>query len=106
MNKIISVFLVLLAFSGWITGGVLIYGVNMNRDYATKMAGENAFNIIEQSLHNDHSEAVILANIELWKQDGWTAQIGSIITLCQSDPQRFQPWISAKNIPQICKEAK
>lgn len=106
MNKIMSVFLVLLALSGWITGGVFLYISKINQDYATKMAGENAFNIIEQSLDNSHSEAEILAKIQLWKQDRWTAQTGSIITLCQTDRQRFRQWVAVKDISQICDQAK
>ena len=103
MNKLMSVFLVLLALSGWITGGVFIYGTTMNHNYATKMAGENAFNIIEQSLHNTDSEAAVLAKVMLWKQEGWTAQTGSIATLCQSDRQQLRHWVTAKNISKICK---
>ncbi|PSU74846.1 hypothetical protein [Photobacterium phosphoreum] len=103
MNKLMSVFLVLLALSGWITGGVFIYGATMNHNYATKMAEANAFNIIEQSLHNTDSEAAVLAKVMLWKQEGWTAQTGSITTLCQSDRQQLRHWVTANNISKICK---
>ncbi|MEC6795771.1 hypothetical protein VXS03_01755 [Photobacterium sp. S4TG1] len=106
MNKLMSVFLVLLALSGWVTGGVFLYGTKINKDYATKMAGENAFNIIEQSLHHTDSEAAILAKIALWKKDNWTAQTGSIITLCQSDRQQFRHWVTVKNISKICEQTQ
>ncbi len=106
MNKLMSVFLVLLAFSGWITGSIFLYASKVNNEYASEMAGENAFNIIEQSLKNDHSEAEVLAEIKRWNQNGWTAQTGSVITLCQSDRQRFRQWVTEKNISQICKEVK
>lgn len=106
MNKLMSVFLVLLALSGWITGGIFMYGVKMNQENVTKMAGENAFNIIDQSLHHANSEAAILAKIKQWKQDGWTAQTGSITTLCQNDPQRFSHWVTVKNISKICEQAQ
>lgn len=106
MNKLMTVLLILLALSGWISSGVFIYLSKINHDYAIKMTGENAFNIIEQSLKKSHSEDVILTKIKLWKQDGWTAQIGSIITLCQTDRQRFRQWVSADNLLKICEGTK
>ncbi|CEO39765.1 hypothetical protein C0Z01_02055 [Photobacterium kishitanii] len=106
MNKSISALLVLLALSGWITGGIFSYYSKVNDDYVTKMAGENAFNIIEQSLKNNHTEADILAQIQKWKKDGWTAQTGSIITLCNLDPQKLVDWVGKNNITKICHQAE
>ncbi|SMY15097.1 hypothetical protein [Photobacterium aquimaris] len=103
MNKLMAALLLLLAFSGWITSAIFIYQSKNNDNYVVKMLGENAFNIIEQSLSKSHSEAEVLTQIQQWKNDGWTAQTGSIATLCQYDRQRFKQWVAAKNLEQICE---
>ena len=61
-----------------------------------------SFNIVEKAIGQPASTEEVLAAVAGWKQAGWTAQTGSLKTLCQYAPARLAQLIPEESINRVC----
>ncbi len=65
-----------------------------------------ALNVIEYGLKGKTEDKDIYDQIAVWHEDDWGAQIGAIITLCESEPNRLEELVSAETTKAICRLTK
>ncbi|MCG9659728.1 hypothetical protein [Vibrio mediterranei] len=66
------------------------------------LASETSFNIVEQALKGKTSEEVILETVRMWQRDKWTAQTGSLKTLCLLAPTRLEEVMLSTTVHKVC----
>lgn len=99
-------FLLLSGVSGWVIALILVffsYGrMDVDTLIKTKIS-ENAFNIVSQSLQGKDSDKEIVSQMKEWFDKGWTAQTGSVQTICDNDRNLFKKIMTEETISTICR---
>ncbi|MFV8458768.1 hypothetical protein ACNO5M_27205 [Vibrio owensii] len=104
MNKQKLTYLFLLSFSGWIFSGYLLYNyMAEQRQHLESMGTENAYNIVTQALQEDKSQKEIVATMEEWFEKEWTAQTGSVTTLCEFGRDKLKRILTEDGVTTICR---
>lgn len=102
-KKLIYLFAVI-SLSGWLVSSLLIVLDNRNeKQYINEKISENAFNIVHQALQDKKNDAEIVAQMQEWFDKGWTAQTGSITTICDNDRAKFNKILSNDSIAIVCR---
>ncbi|PSU88964.1 hypothetical protein [Photobacterium kishitanii] len=93
-----------IAVTGWLFAFyIMLIEVRTERDYIKEKVSENAFNIVSQALQNKKDEKEIIAQMESWFSKGWTAQTGSVTTICNNNRDAFKEIMSDDTIKIICR---
>ncbi len=94
----------LISISGWIFASyIMLCEVRTEREYIKVMVSENAFNIVSQALQDKKTDKDIINQMELWFSKGWTAQTGSVTTICNNNRDAFKKIMSDDSITTICR---
>ncbi|PSW63397.1 hypothetical protein C0W54_01950 [Photobacterium kishitanii] len=94
----------LISISGWIFAAYLMFmHLHNDRTLINDKITENAYNIVSQSLQDKKTDQEIVAQMQLWFADGWTAQTGSVTTICDNDRSKFKQILSDSSITTICR---
>lgn len=64
---------------------------------------EYSYNVISYSLRELTTEEQIVEEIEKWKDDGWSAQIGGMRTLCSISPDRLTGLMTPDTVTRVCR---
>ncbi len=64
---------------------------------------EYSYNVIDYSLRDLETDGEILDEINKWKNDGWTAQVGALKTLCTVSPDRLTGLMVPNTITKVCR---
>ncbi len=64
---------------------------------------EYSYNVIDYSLRDFETDTEILDEINKWKNDGWTAQIGALKTLCTVSPERLTGLMVPSTVTKVCR---
>lgn len=64
---------------------------------------EYAYNVISYSLRDLTTEEQIVEEINKWKNDGWSAQIGGMRTLCSISPDRLTGLMTPETVTKVCR---
>lgn len=104
MNRVfVSILLLALSLSGWITGGILYYLAMENDRLLLYKRLDTAFNITDQMLNKSNNSEAILNEIKIRISSGATAQTGSLKTLCKSDDgARLETIMSKEDVKKVC----
>ncbi|GEM74675.1 hypothetical protein [Vibrio sagamiensis] len=98
--------IILLSLSGWITGTFLYYSMNEQGKYIAQMKQINATHILTHSFQNLNSFDEVKSLINKWQKQNWSAQTGSLNTICTNRPQRLIETcklINQQNFEQLCQ---
>ncbi len=94
----------LISISGWLFAAYLIFiHLNNDRDFINDKITVNAYNIVSQSLQNKKSDQEIIEQIQFWFANDWTAQTGSVTTICDNDRDKLKQILSDSAIVTICR---
>lgn len=101
----------LISISGWLFAAYLMFThLSNDRDFINDKITENAYNIVSQSLQDTKTDPEIVAQVQDWfaqVQDwfakGWTAQTGSVTTICDNDRDKLKQILSDSAIVTICR---
>ena len=77
--------------------------LNNDRDFINDKITVNAYNIVSQSLQNKKSDQEIIEQIQFWFANDWTAQTGSVTTICDNDRDKLKQILSDSAIVTICR---
>lgn len=101
-NKILCYSLI--SVSGWLFAAYLMFmHLNSDRHFINDKITENAYNIVSQSLQDQKTDPEIVAQVQGWFAKGWTAQTGSVTTICDNDREKFKQILSDSAIVTICR---
>ncbi|MDK9779855.1 hypothetical protein KIT90_00540 [Vibrio sp. B172a] len=104
MNRKKLIFLFSLSFSGWFFSGFLLYNyMEEQRDHLESMVSENAYNIVAQAIQEDKSQEDIIASMEFWFENNWTAQTGSVTTLCKFGRDKLKRILTDEGVTTVCR---
>lgn len=101
-QSIISIFLLLLSFSGWITGSIFYHLARENDRFLMEKRLDTPFNIISQMLQRNNSDDEVLNQINISISKGWSAHTGPLTMLCEGDRYRLLSIITESNADQVC----
>jgi hypothetical protein len=103
MDRKVTVFCVLiLVFSGWITSAVQIYLADVNNKLLLNNSLDNPFNLVRLQLNIERDKYSPLDLIKLWLENGWTAETGSLRTICFNDRSRLSSILTENEISIAC----
>lgn len=89
---------------GWIFASFLMLTeIRSDREYIKVKVSENAFNIVSQALQDKKSDEEIIKQMEVWFSKEWTAQTGSVTTICDNNRDAFKKIMSDSAITTICR---
>lgn len=104
MNKKRLSWLLILSVSGWLFSSYLLFNyMHQQRHELQEMATENAFNIVSQALQDVKYQQGIVATMELWFDNHWTAQTGSVTTLCELGRPKLRRILTEDGVSTICR---
>lgn len=106
-ERIIRYLVILLAFSGWITAGVTYKAIAEHQDFMTDAKLWNATHILEDAFQHTSNREDALNLVNEWIKKGWTAQTGSLVTICESSPETFismSPEFDELLVKDTCKK--
>ncbi|SMY32217.1 hypothetical protein [Photobacterium andalusiense] len=93
-----------ISVSGWLFAAYLMFmHLDSDRDFINDKITVNAYNIVSQSLQDKKSDQEIIEQIQFWFKNGWTAQTGSVTTICNNDRKKFKQILSDSAIVTICR---
>ncbi|SUP42530.1 Uncharacterised protein [Vibrio owensii] len=81
----LTVLVVILSFSGWITSAYLYIETTKQTQYMAEAKLINAYNILSGALGSASSESELHNIINDWRVKGWSAQTGSLTTICDNN---------------------
>ena len=94
----------LISISGWLFAAYLMFThLNNDRSFINDKITENAYNIVSQSLQDKKTDPEIIVQIQEWFAKGWTAQTGSVTTICDNDRDKLKRILSDSAIVTICR---
>ena len=94
----------LISISGWLFAAYLMFThLSNDRDFINDKITENAYNIVSQSLQDTKTDPEIVAQVQDWFAKGWTAQTGSVTTICDNDRDKLKQILSDSAIVTICR---
>ncbi|AUG88478.1 hypothetical protein PQC39_gp114 [Vibrio phage Vp_R1] len=64
---------------------------------------EYAYNVISYSLRDADTEVKIINAINKWKDDGWSAQLGAMRTMCSITPDRLTGLMTPDTVTKVCR---
>jgi hypothetical protein len=67
-----------------------------------RIASDNAYNIVEKAVQGVSGPIDMVLIAQKWENDGWTAQTGSLKTLCHYDRHRLEDFAPIESINTIC----
>ncbi|MUK90874.1 hypothetical protein GNP80_00195 [Aliivibrio fischeri] len=108
-NEKLPKFLFLFGMAGWIVALLLVLKLSSVNDFerleahVKTKAAENAFNIVSQALQDKKTDEDIVKQMEVWFKDGWTAQTGSVTTICDNDRSLFLNIMNEETISTVCR---
>ena len=109
LNERMSKFLFILGIAGWVMSLVLIFKLNtVNeiddlKEHIQVKTAENAFNIVSQALQDKKTDEEIIKQMEIWFSTGWTAQTGSVTTICDNNRNAFRKIMKDDTIAIVCR---
>jgi hypothetical protein len=104
LNKKLIFLFSIISLTGWMLSSFLIISNhNEEKMFIKEKITENAFNIVHQSLQDKKNDDEIVAQMQDWFDKGWTAQTGSIITICDNNRDRFKKILSDNAISTVCR---
>lgn len=62
-----------------------------------------AKDLITKSLEDASSKEEVIENIEMWKKNGWTAQLSALNVNCELDKVFVNSLVGASNTAEICR---
>ena len=81
----------------------LVYLGDELREQQITATTDNAYNIVDKAFKQSVScKDDFLKLVVTWKKDGWTAQTGSLKTLCNNSRDRILDFATADKIDFIC----
>ncbi|PTB34037.1 hypothetical protein [Photobacterium phosphoreum] len=93
-----------ISVTGWLFAAYLMFmHLDSDRAFINDKITVNAYNIVSQSLQDKKSDQEIIEQIQFWFKNGWTAQTGSVTTICNNDRQKFKKILSDSAIVTICR---
>lgn len=103
-NKVIC--LLVISFTGWVFAGYLSIIVSKSDIENAKIdAANNAFNMVYRvlELRNKTTDEDIINEVMLWFENGWTAQTGSLKTLCKFNNEKLDAIMSLDEKATVCR---
>ena len=101
-----NIIALVLSLSGWITSGLLWYEIHQQKNQVIAFNLLNAKNIIASEIKSVTTAKAANTLVEDWFSRHWSAQIGSLTTICDYHPSilsEINPVIGASDIKQICQ---
>ncbi|CEO41733.1 hypothetical protein C0W35_06045 [Photobacterium kishitanii] len=102
-KKIIILLLLMLALSGWITTAVQIYLVSENKALLLDKILDNPFNLVSLQLQVERDIKDPVEIIKFWVKNGWTAETGSLLTICNNNKEKLSSILSNAQINDACR---
>lgn len=94
----------LISILGWLFASYLmVTHLSNDRDFINDKITVNAYNIVSQSLQDKESDHEIIKQIQFWFTNDWTAQTGSVTTICNNDRDKLKQILSDSAIVTICR---
>ncbi|KAE8177309.1 hypothetical protein [Photobacterium carnosum] len=94
----------LISITGWLFASFIMHTeIKTDHEYIKVKISENAFNIVSQALQDQKTDKEIIQQMEIWFDKGWTAQTGSVTTICNNNRAAFKQIMSDNTITTICR---
>lgn len=104
MNKKITISLLLiLALSGWVTSAIQVYLSNENKALLLDKILDNPFNLVYLQLQVKRDIKDPVEMIQFWVKNGWTAETGSLLTICNNNKEKLSSILSNDQINEACR---
>ncbi len=104
MNKKITISLLsILTLSGWITTAVQIYLASENKALLLDKILDNPFNLVSLQLQIERDIKDPVEIIQFWVKNGWTAETGSLLTICNNNKDKLSSILSSDQINEACR---
>jgi hypothetical protein len=102
----LTIIALVLSVSGWITSGFLCYEIHQQKRELSEINLLNAKNIIANEIKSVTKGKAANTLVEHWISDHWSAQTGSLTTICHHHPSmlsEINPVIKESDVKQICR---
>lgn len=85
-------------------GGIQFSINNLSNIVKVDAATYYAKDLITKSLEDASSKEEIIADIDQWKADDWTAQLSALNVNCELDKAFINSLVGASNTAEICRQ--
>ena len=104
MNKRRLIILLLLSFTGWLFSSAMLYNyMSEQQQHLESISTENAYNIVIQALRKKRTQQEIVQTMQYWFENEWTAQTGSVTTLCEYGRDKLRKILTEEGVTTVCR---
>ncbi|AUI86320.1 hypothetical protein BS333_07905 [Vibrio azureus] len=73
------------------------------QQHLESISTENAYNIVIQALRKKRTQQEIVQTMQYWFENEWTAQTGSVTTLCEYGRDKLRRILTEEGVTTVCR---